>query len=110
LCAAGLHELSAYGSPRACASCNQARALDRATGIVCALRLAVSPALAGAALERAAPSVRELGRVADHLAAHPTALIDGDSGAPLAVVRLIGELRAAGVGGLADRGAWTVVR
>ena len=62
----------------------------------------VNPAGARAALERAALTTNMLGTVAAHLATHPTALIDGDSAAPLAVARLIDALRAAGVQGLVD--------
>jgi hypothetical protein len=96
LCAAGLHSLSAYGKPARCGSCNRERALQRASETLVTCLPAVSPAGARAALERAAPTTKMLGKVAAHLATHPTALIDSDSAAPLPVARLIDALRAAG--------------
>ena len=102
LCSAGLHPLSAYGKPARCGSCNRERALERTSETLVRCFPAVSPTSARAALERAAPTTKMLGKVAAHLATHPTALIDGDSAAPLPVARLIDALRAAGVHGLVD--------
>jgi hypothetical protein len=102
LCSAGLHPLFAYGKPARCGSCNRERALERTSETLVTCFPAVSPAGARAALERAAPTTKMLGKVAAHLTTHPTALTDGDSAAPLPVARLIDALRAAGVHGLVD--------
>ena len=102
MCAAGLHPLSAYGKPARCGSCNRERALERTSETLVTCFPGVNPAGARAALGRAALTTKMLGTVAAHLATHPTALIDGDSAAPLAVARLIDALRAAGVQGLVD--------
>jgi hypothetical protein len=93
----------AASSPWAgCGLTRPERMLALALDAVTVARPAVKPAIARAALERAAPTTLMARTIAAHLAGHPRALVDGDSAAPRALQRLIGELRAAGIDGLVD--------
>ena len=70
---------------------------------------AVSRTGARAALERAAPTTKMLSKVAAHLATHPMALTDGDSGAPLPVARLIDACAPRACTGSWTPAAWIAV-
>lgn len=61
----------------------------------------VDPVVARAAVLRVTSRTRSRSMITEYLAAHPTGLVDGNSDAPAPVARLIGELIAAGVQGLA---------
>lgn len=76
------------------------RAILRAVDGVVAAVPQVDPAVARAAILRVTSRTRSRSMITEHLAEHPTALVDGDSSAPAPVARLIVELIAAGVEGL----------
>jgi hypothetical protein len=76
------------------------RAIARAAETVCGLVSHVDGELAWAAIVRVASRTKSRNMITEYLVAHPTALVDGDSGAPGPVARLIGGLIAAGVDGL----------
>lgn len=76
------------------------RAIARCAEIVSALVPQVDPELGGAAIVRVASRTESRNMVTGYLIAHPTALVDGDSGAPGPVARLIEDLIASGVAGL----------
>jgi hypothetical protein len=76
------------------------RALARCAETVSALVRQVDAARAGEAILRVASRTESRNMISDYLVAHPTALVDGDSGAPGPVARLIEELIAGGVEGL----------
>jgi hypothetical protein len=80
---------------------NAERAIVRAAVTVCGLVPQVDVALARAAIVSVASQTKSRNMITEYLVAHPAALVDGDSGAPDPVARLIGELIAAGVDGLA---------
>jgi hypothetical protein len=76
------------------------RAIARCIETLSALVPQVDAELAGAAIMRVASRTESRNMIAGYLIAHPTALIDGDSGAPGPLARLIEDLIASGVEGL----------
>ena len=76
------------------------RAIARCAETLAALVPQVDAELAGAAIVRVACRTESRNMITGYLIAHPTALVDGDSGAPDPVARLIEELIASGVEGL----------
>ncbi len=103
LCNAGLHaRVAGSNAAGGCGPCNQERALERAVDALAAAQPTVGPVIARAAIARAASTTPTREKIAAHLTAHPRALVNGDSGAPGPVRRVIAELRAAGVEGLVD--------
>ena len=79
---------------------NGNRAIVRAVDAVVAAVPHLDPMLVRAAVLRVTARTRSRDMIAEHLAARPTALVDGDSIAPAPVARLIAELIAVGVEGL----------
>lgn len=77
------------------------RAIGQAVDAVVAAVSQLDRALARAAILRVTSRTRSRSMITEYLAERPTALADGDSSAPAPVARLIGELIAAGVEGLA---------
>lgn len=77
------------------------RAIVRAVEIVAAVAPHLDVDIARGAVERVTSRTRSRNMISEHLAAHPTALVDGDSAAPAPVARLISELIAVGVEGVA---------
>lgn len=75
-------------------------AIARCAETVSALVPQVDAELAGAAILRVASRTESRNMITNYLVAHPTALVDGDSGAPDPVARLIEDLIASGVEGL----------
>lgn len=99
LCKAGLHpQVVASG----CALCNWERALQRAVDAITVAHPGIDAQVASAAVTRSASTTPNRGVIARYLAAHPLALVSGESAAPGPVRRLISELRAAGVDGLVE--------
>jgi hypothetical protein len=80
---------------------NRERAIVRAVGAVVAVVPQVDAAVARAAVLRVTSRTRSRSLITEYLAEHPTALVDGGSSASAPVARLIVELIAAGVEGLA---------
>ena len=76
------------------------RAIARCIEILSALVPQVDAEVAGAAIMRVASRTELRNMITGYLIAHPTALVDGDSGAPAPVARLIEDLIASGVEGL----------
>jgi hypothetical protein len=72
----------------------------RAAAAIAGVQPGVDLELATAAVERITSRTRSRNMITEHLLAHPTALVDGDSGAPDPLARLIEDLIAAGVEGL----------
>ena len=90
-CKAGLHpQVVASG----CALCNWERALQLAVDAIAVAHPGIDAQVACAAVIRSASTTPNRGVIARYLAAHPLALVSGESGAPGPVRRLIGELRA----------------
>jgi hypothetical protein len=79
---------------------NEERAMVRCAEAVSGIAPHVDVKLARAAIMRVASRTESRTMVTKYLVAHPTALVDGDSGAPDPVARLIGDLIATGVDGL----------
>jgi hypothetical protein len=80
---------------------NAERAIVGAAETVCGLVPQVDAELARAAILRVASQTKSRNMITEYLLAHPAALVDGDSDAPDPVARLIGDLIATGVDGLA---------
>jgi hypothetical protein len=80
---------------------NGERAIRRAVDAVVAAAPQVDPAMARAVVLRVTSRTRSRSMITEHLTDHPAALADGDSSVPAPVARLIAELIAAGVEGLA---------
>jgi hypothetical protein len=77
------------------------RSIQRAVEVVTGVEPHVDPVVARAAILRVTSRTRSRNMITDYLLERPTALVDGDSGAPAPVARLIAELIAGGVEGLA---------
>jgi hypothetical protein len=86
-----------------CPACRRARATQAIVEAVTAtLGLGqADEALLVALVDRVAARVREREQLADWLASHPTALTSGASSGPLALLRLLWELHAAAITGVA---------
>jgi hypothetical protein len=76
-------------------------AVMRAAAAVAAVEPGVDVTVAAAAIERVASRTASRNMITRHLLEHPTALVDGGSGAPAPLARLIDVLIAVGVPGLA---------
>jgi hypothetical protein len=76
------------------------RAIARCIETLSALVPQVDAELAGAAIMRVASRTESRNMITNYLFAHPTALVDGDSGAPGPLAHLIEDLIASGVAGL----------
>lgn len=76
------------------------RAIARCAEALSALVPQVDAELARRAIVRVASRTESRNMITGYLIAHPTALVDGDSGAPDPVARLIEELIASGVEGV----------
>lgn len=79
---------------------NTERALARATETVAGVQPHVDANVARMAIVRVASGTESRNMITNYLAAHPTALVDSGSGAPVPVARLIGDLIATGVNGV----------
>jgi hypothetical protein len=77
------------------------RAIRRTVEVVTGVEPHVDPVVARAAILQVTSRTRSRSMITDYLLDRPTALVDGDSGAPAPVARLIAELIAVGVEGLA---------
>jgi integrase len=80
---------------------NGERAIRQAVDALVAVVPQLDPVVARAAVVRVTSRTRSRRMITEHLAEHPTALVDGDSNAPAPVARLISELIAAGLEGVA---------
>ncbi len=89
------------GTVGSCPPCRGARADQRALEVLGAALGPADPAVLAGPLRRAAPRVREREQLAAWLAAYPQALVSGASTGPLALVRLLWKLHAAGIAGVA---------
>jgi hypothetical protein len=87
------------GVPRGRAGSGERAILRSLDGVVTAVPH-VDPTVVRGAILRVTSRTRSRSMITEHLAGHPTALVDGDSSAPAPVARLIAELIAAGVEGL----------
>ena len=72
--------------------------------------LASTSAVAAAAIGRVTSRTESRNMITKHLLAHPTALVDGGSGAPGPLARLIEDLIAAALTGWRCLGVWIAVR
>jgi len=89
------------GTTGTCPACRRARADHTILQAVTATLGPVDPGLALALAGRVATRVREREQLAAWLAAHPDALTCGASAGPPSLVRLLWELDAAGIAGVA---------
>jgi hypothetical protein len=89
------------GATGTCPACRRARADHRIYQAVTATLGPVDPELVLGLAGRAASRVREREQLADWLASHPDALVVGASSGPLALPRVLWELREAGIAGVA---------
>ena len=89
------------GTAGTCRDCRRGRADQTIVTVITATLSQVAPELVRSLAGRVAAGVRERGQLAAWLATHPDALTSGASAGPPSLVRLLWELDAAGILGVA---------